>query len=323
MNKKNDPDGCRRHLEKAFELDTTDSRVLYELDQFYKKINLPLDDRIRFLEKHIFAVEERDDLYLEYVALLNGLGRYQEAFAKISARQFHPWEGGEGKVPAQYKKALTGMATGEMSRGNFDASIELLEKCRSYPRNLGEGKLYGTLENDVDYLTGCAYKGLDDPAGAETYFTRASEGSSEPVSAMYYNDQPPHMIYFQGLALMELGRNDRARSRFNKLVDFGERHIDDDVVIDYFAVSLPDFLVFEMDMNEKNRIHCLFMLALGRTGLGLSDAVDPVTGTVGKKNMELGQRYLQQVMSAENHHGAAAIINEMTLHTPEPQKLQE
>ena len=37
--------------------------------------------------------------------------------------------------------------------------------------------------------------------------------------------------------------------------------------MDYFAVSLPDFLVFDEDLNERNRIHCHYMLGLGYLGL--------------------------------------------------------
>ena len=38
--------------------------------------------------------------------------------------------------------------------------------------------------------------------------------------------------------------------------------------IDYFAVSLPDLLIFEENLNERNRKHCLFMVSLGLKGLG-------------------------------------------------------
>ncbi len=38
--------------------------------------------------------------------------------------------------------------------------------------------------------------------------------------------------------------------------------------IDYFAVSLPDFLVFDDDLQRRNEVHCRYMMALGHVGLG-------------------------------------------------------
>jgi Tfp pilus assembly protein PilF len=38
--------------------------------------------------------------------------------------------------------------------------------------------------------------------------------------------------------------------------------------MDYFAVSLPDFLVFDDDLTRRNRLHCHYMQALGYLGLG-------------------------------------------------------
>lgn len=43
-------------------------------------------------------VDERDDLTLEWITLLNRLGRSEEAMALLTRRNFHPWEGGEGKL---------------------------------------------------------------------------------------------------------------------------------------------------------------------------------------------------------------------------------
>src|SRR3546814_15369737 len=36
---------------------------------------------------------------------------------------------------------------------------------------------------------------------------------------------------------------------------------------DLFAVSLPDLLVFDQDLDLKNRIHCHYMIGLGYLGL--------------------------------------------------------
>lgn len=38
--------------------------------------------------------------------------------------------------------------------------------------------------------------------------------------------------------------------------------------IDYFAVSLPDLLVFDHDLDIRNRIHCHYLIGLGYLGLG-------------------------------------------------------
>jgi tetratricopeptide (TPR) repeat protein len=43
------------------------------------------------------------------------------------------------------------------------------------------------------------------------------------------------------------------------------------VKIDYFATSLPNFLLFEDDIEQRNRAECLFLRGLANQGLG-SDA---------------------------------------------------
>ena len=70
------------------------------------------------------------------------------------------------------------------------------------------------------------------------------------------------------MALLKLGRVDEANMRFDKLINYADRHIDDEIRIDYFAVSLPDLLVFDENLNIKNQLHCLFMKALGLFGKG-------------------------------------------------------
>jgi tetratricopeptide (TPR) repeat protein len=85
---------------------------------------------------------------------------------------------------------------------------------------------------------------------------------------MYYNDQPPDTIFYQGLAQRAMGQENQAVTRFERLLAYGREHLNDRVTIDYFAVSLPDFLVFDEDLNRRNAIHCLYLMALGHLGLG-------------------------------------------------------
>ena len=88
---------------------------------------------------------------------------------------------------------------------------------------------------------------------------------------MYYYDQPADMILYQGLAHRALGEEQAARARFHKLVDYGEAHLFDEVSFDYFAVSLPDLLLFQEDLTVRNQGHCHFLIGLGCLGLGELD----------------------------------------------------
>lgn len=267
-NKLDKKDEAQLVLEKAFAMDTTDYRILMELDQLYKKIQKSPEERLAFLEQHPDGIEERDDLYLEVVTLHNALGNYDKAYEMIMSRQFHPWEGGEGKVVGQYMLSLVERAKIALANNNAEEALKLLTLTGNYPHNLGEGKLHGTAENDLHYWKGKAYQQLGIAEQAEQYFKLAVQGDSEPVQAFFYNDQQPDKILYQGLALMELGDMNAANSRFNKMKNHGEEHIFETVKIDYFAVSLPDLAIFDEDFNIRNQIHCNYIMGLSFFGLG-------------------------------------------------------
>ena len=259
-NVKQDSHKALELLNTAYSMDKTDARVLYELDLLKKRIGIKPTESLDFLQKHLNIVGSRDDLYLEYITLLNLTKSYDTALKLIMAHKFHPWEGGEGKVPEQYLFSNIALA---LEKQDIDYLLSTFE----YPHNLGEGKLYGAQENRQNYYLGCAYEKQGKANLAKECFTKASSGISEPSSVMYYNDQPPETIFYQGLALLKLGDIESANNRFNKLISYADTHINDEVAIDYFAVSLPDLLVFEEDLNKKNKLHCLFMKALGLYGL--------------------------------------------------------
>ncbi|WFA87339.1 DUF5107 domain-containing protein [Paenibacillus amylolyticus] len=267
-NKLNRPDLALASLEEAFRLDSQDARIFYELDQLHKKIGYSCEHRIKLLEQHMELVHHRDDLYIEWVTLLNMQGSHQEAWNALQTRRFHPWEGGEGKVTGQYVTALTELAKRKLEKQQPELAMELLKKALVYPENLGEGKLEGAGDNPVYFYLGCAYQQLKSNQAAEESFHKASIGLNIPASAMFYNDQPPESIYYQGLAWQKLGNVKEANRRFNKLIDYAERHMYDHIRMDYFAVSLPDFLVFDDDLNQRNEEHCRYMRALGLLGLG-------------------------------------------------------
>ncbi len=280
-NKRHNSAEAREAMEKAWALAPQDARVFLELDQLYKKLEMPVEERLARYEANRDVFLKRDDLKIEYATLLNLLGRYGEAYVFIMANRFHPWEGGEGKVTTQYTTALVELAREAMAAGRWEQAEDYLLRTASYPENLGEGKLEGTKDNHVNYYLGLVKEQLGDLAQARTCFERAAVGTDEPAGMMYYNDQPADMIYYQGLALEKLDRPVEAKARFNKLLDYGERHMFDHVRVSYFAVSLPDFLIFDDDLDKKNRAHCHYLIGLARLGLGQSsDAAEAFAETV-------------------------------------------
>lgn len=282
------------YMEKAFALDKSDARILMELDQLYKITGKGVAERLAFLEASSALVEQRDDLYLERITLYNNLKEYAKAKEQIEGRKFHPWEGGEGKVVVQYLLCHLELAKQYIAGRKYQLALQLLKEMEHYPENLGEGKLYGAPENERHYLMGCVYEQLDLSGKALESFHAATIGNSEPAQAIYYNDPQPDKIIFQALAWIKLGEVDKANAIFKNFINFGEKHLNDNVTIDYFAVSLPDMLVFDKDINLSNAIHCKYLIGLGWLGLG---------------DIILAHQYLDEVLQLDiNHQGARVYL---------------
>ncbi|NMN01097.1 tetratricopeptide repeat protein [Bifidobacterium sp. DSM 109958] len=267
-NKRGDAAAARTEIEEAYRLDPSDARVFLETDQLHRRIGWTHARRLAEFERHPDVVASRDDLTVEYLTVLNMTGHHAKAYEIMRRRRFHPWEGGEGKVTGQWRIALTLLAEDAMESGDPERARELLTQALTYPENLGEGKLEGQKDNDLHYRLGVVARCLGDEETARAEFRRATIGPDEVKGAMYYNDQPAEMILFQGLARAALGERAAANARFHRLLDYGEQHLDDRVEVDYFAVSLPDFLVFDNDYTRMNRVHCLYLMALGDIGIG-------------------------------------------------------
>jgi tetratricopeptide (TPR) repeat protein len=349
-NKVKNPQLAKAAMEKAFALNPGDVRILLELDQLYKKLGMSFADRRKNLEDYQKLIDQRDDLYIEYITLLNITGEPEKAYQCIMGHKFHPWEGGEGKVTTQYTLALLAMARKAMKKSgkcydrpevalqmqltdettekatdevtqetteevieeatdvvadeaSVEAAQDLLHQAEAYlrlaldyPENLGEGKLEGTKDNHVYYHLGLVLEALGDKTEADACFAQAAVGSDEVAGAMYYNDQPADMILYQGLANLKLGRTSQAKSRFYRLIDYGEQHVDDQVKIEYFAVSLPDFLIFEDEYTVKNKAHCFYLMALGNIGL---NHIDKAKG------------FLEQTRSLEPSHMMSNVYMQM------------
>jgi tetratricopeptide (TPR) repeat protein len=136
--------------------------------------------------------------------------------------------------------------------------LEHFGAARTYPHNLGEGKHLLTQEVDLDYFCGVALRELGRNEMARNAFRSAAE--SDPAS--------PWMCYYKAMALRSLGMTAAADEFIQKMTQHLDGQRKSEPGIDYFATSLPNFLVFEDDLALRKEIECAFSEALVELALG-------------------------------------------------------
>jgi tetratricopeptide (TPR) repeat protein len=92
---------------------------------------------------------------------------------------------------------------------------------------------------------------------ARRYWRKAAAASPGLVPATFY----------KALALAELGKKRESQETLRELLEGARRQLGQEVKIDYFATSLPNFLLFEDDLQKRNRVNCLFLIGLAQLGL--------------------------------------------------------
>ena len=254
-------------IAEACRLEPDNSRFLLEQEQLLRRLDRPVKERLALLEARPNLIPDRCPLMLAYVALLNQDGQYEKALDLLMHYTFHVWEGGEGKVADEYKKALFALTEKALAENRPQEAVALAERTLAYPVNLGEGKLDNVPDNRAYYTMGRAYRMMGDEAAAKECFAKAAAGSQVPEPVRYYNDQPSDYIYDQGLAYAALGDLEKAKKSFHQLIIFGERHLFDRVGYDFFAVSMPELEVYQDDIQKRSDDYCRRLMELGRRGL--------------------------------------------------------
>jgi tetratricopeptide (TPR) repeat protein len=201
---------------------------------------------------------QRDDLTVELVTLYNEIGDSQRSLEILLARRFHPWEGGEGLVSAQYVAAHVILGWRSLEAARPHEALDHFERARRHPANLGEGKHLLTPENHLHYFAGLARKALGDAGGSRRDFEQAAAIQPRLSS----------MTYYRALAEKELGHEEAASQLLHELRDLAASQLTAEVKVDYFATSLPNFLLFEDDLQKRNRVNSLYLIGLAQLGLG-------------------------------------------------------
>jgi tetratricopeptide (TPR) repeat protein len=250
---------------KAIELDPTDARFISEFDQLSKKRNLPLEDRLAFLESRRDLVEQRDDATVALAELYNQTGEPQKALDLILSRKFHPWEGGEGAVLRQYTNAHLQLGQLALEASDPQSALDHFTAAMVTPESLGEAYHPLQAKADVNYWMGKAYQALGETEKATDHFRLSAEESGD-FSAMAATAHSP-LSYYRGLSLRELGDESAATALFEDLLAFGKNGLKTKASIDYFATSLPNLLVFDEDLQACQNAEYQHLIDLAKKEL--------------------------------------------------------
>jgi hypothetical protein len=149
-----------------------------------------------------------------------------------------------------------------LEAGDAAVALEHFEAARRYPENLGEGKHLLTLERHLDYFSGLAAERLGEQKTAERYYLQATE----PLPKVSQH------TYYQALALRKLGREQESEAALRSLFEYVGQQKQCEPRIDYFATSLPNFLLFKDDLAKRNLTECLMLEAFAELGKRNSEA---------------------------------------------------
>jgi Tfp pilus assembly protein PilF len=262
--------------ERAFAANRQDARLLYERDQLWKRAGESPERRLEQLETYPDLVARRDDLSVELAALLNQLGRHDDALALLRRRRFQPWEGGEGLALGQWARTHVALGRRALWRGDAAAARRLFEAGLAGADSLGEARHLLANAAELDYWAGLACKRGGDAEAAAHHLRRAAAatGDFRDMRVCAYSET----ACFSALALRELGRPDDARQLFSAMLAYAHRLADQPATIDYFATSLPTMLLFEDDLARRQRAQAALLEAVARWGLGERKAARTLLG---------------------------------------------
>ena len=208
FNIERDPAKARDAFEKALATNPTDSRVLYERDQLWKRIGERPESRLAELERHLDLANSRDDLSVELASLYNQTRQHEKALAIVRSRKFQPWEGGEGLALGQHVRTHVALGRLALQQGKAAEGRSLFEVALDTPENLGEAKHPLANQSDIHYWLGAALDAAGDSASALAAWERAAahRGDFQLMRVTAFSE----LTFYSALALARLGRSEEA-----------------------------------------------------------------------------------------------------------------
>ncbi|MFS0865816.1 DUF5107 domain-containing protein [Microbacterium sp. 179-B 1A2 NHS] len=248
-----------------------DARLVLERDLVARLQGTDAATRLALVDRHPGLVGRRDDLAVVHIELLLDTGALDRAWAILTGRTFRAFEGGEGVVLAAYDRAACARARTLLDAGDAAAAIELLTAGLVPPANLGEGRHPATPQAERLVLLGDAHRLTGDADAA-----RSAWQAARATTALAVAPRPADAsTYWIGVAHTRLDEHDAAAAVWDSLDARADAVLAAPDTVDYFATSLPELLVFDLDTAERRAADAARLRELAASGRRLA----PLTTT--------------------------------------------
>lgn len=244
------------HMSRAIEICPDHPRLIYEYMQLEKNENISLNERVEFAENHVEQVEKRDDAYLDLIIMYIQTGEYDRAKELLGKKNFHIYEGGEGKLTKYHRWLYILSALDLHKQGKDEECLKEIAKALYYPENYGEGESILRQDSNVRYFAGLFYEAAKEKENALISWKEAERDAG----------QVNEVLFFKGLCYEKLNRREEANALYDQLIAAGTHHIDNKDLYGYFGVGLENPLPLELNIQKRNLVWGYTYTMLGYYG---------------------------------------------------------
>lgn len=257
-----------REMEKACYFNDQDATLFWELDQIRQRLGYDFEQRLKRYEKYMTLVDTHDELYVEYVTLLNLTKQFEKAHDCAIKHRFHVWEACGEKLAAQYVWSLLEMANRALVQGDGLQAERYLMHAVSLPENLGIEQAEERFCSQISYHLGLALELQEKTDQAEVYYKQAAEMPELPESVSYCENLLADQQFFKGLALLKRGKDAEGAACFDQLISYGTAHLEDEPGKTGARIWQRQPSSFRENHTARSKAHCHYFIALGLLGHG-------------------------------------------------------
>jgi tetratricopeptide (TPR) repeat protein len=239
--------------EKAISLKMDDPIYYAELDPLYEMNNSSIETRSRLFGSKHDIVKQRDDSFVREIIVLNLSGQSEMAVEYLKNSSFHFREG-SSRVRDITADAYLLLGKKYLAEKKYELALKQFTSVNERTdTDDSDGSPGDVRDPQINYFIGLAYEALGKKDDAKSYFNKSKDQLLRDVS---------YITYYQGMSYQRLGNKDKAAEYFRNLISEGDKKMNSDAAIDFFA----KFGEREADNVRLSKAYLL--KGLGYKGLG-------------------------------------------------------